>query len=254
MVLDDWQIAGTFDRLAVVPGFELPLIADLKTGASLSYSWQSIAVQLSAYSRAGSIYQQGATGDGTGDRRLPMPRVDQDWGLIMWLNAGTGQLELFLVDLNAGWAAFQHSMWARDWKNAKLAHPIKDRPGLPTQPGELLGQLEASVEAVQRAKIPELLPWLQNRIDCIGAHPSARSDLGSAWPADLPTLRAFKAHTPEQLDVIERLLGEVEKRHALPFPPERPDRAAQAEAAVGKVLDLFPGATMQPPTTEKEPT
>jgi hypothetical protein len=244
VVLDGWQIAGTFDRLAIVPDFDLPLIADLKTGADLSYSWQSIAIQLAAYSRAEAVYEQGTAADGSDDRRLPMPPVDQDWGLIMWLNAGTGELELFLVDLNAGWQAFEHSMWARGWRNAKVAHPIEDRPPLPTKPDDLLEQLTASVEAIHHAKIPELLPWLQNRIDCIGQHPSARADLGSVWPTDLPTLRAFTAHTPEQLAVIERLLDGVEKRHQLPFPPERPDREA---AAVAQVVDLFPGTTTTQP-------
>jgi hypothetical protein len=58
-VLDSVRVAGTFDRVVTVPGFEVPLIADLKTGANLDFSWNSIAVQLAAYSRGEALYRQG---------------------------------------------------------------------------------------------------------------------------------------------------------------------------------------------------
>ena len=128
VVLDDYKVAGTFDRLAQIPAFDLPLIADLKTGASLDYSWQSFAVQLSAYSRANAIYEQGPAVNGSTDKRSPMPHVDQRSGLIMWLNAGTGKLELFLVDLEAGWEAFERSMWARGWRNRQVEPASRQRP------------------------------------------------------------------------------------------------------------------------------
>jgi hypothetical protein len=126
VVLDEWHVAGTFDRLAIVPGFDLPLVADLKTGADLSYSWQSIAVQLSAYSRADHVYVQGEAKDGSQDQRLPFPAVDQRWGLVMWLPAGDAELQLFLVDLDLGWQAFDASMWCRGWRNQRgLATPLR---------------------------------------------------------------------------------------------------------------------------------
>ena len=118
VVLDEWQVAGTFDRLVCAPGFPLPLIADLKTGGSLEYSWQTIAVQMAAYSRANNIYVQGPANDGSADVRLAMPKVQQDYGLIMWLPAGQARLELWLVDLRLGWEAFGQSMWTRGWRGA----------------------------------------------------------------------------------------------------------------------------------------
>jgi hypothetical protein len=127
VVLDAFQVAGTFDRLAVVPGFDLPLVADLKTGADLSYSWPSISVQLAAYSRADHIYRQGIATDGSQDRRLPMPEVDQRYGLVMWLDAGSNKLELFLVELEPGWEAFEHSIWTRHWRSRRdIAFPLSD--------------------------------------------------------------------------------------------------------------------------------
>jgi hypothetical protein len=74
VVLDRERIAGTFDRLVMVPGHAKPVVGDLKTGASLSYSWPSIAVQLAAYAHADAIYTFGAASDGSLDQRTPMPR------------------------------------------------------------------------------------------------------------------------------------------------------------------------------------
>jgi hypothetical protein len=147
VVLHDWRVAGTFDRLKIVPGFELPLIADLKTGADLSYSWQTMAVQLAIYSRGDEIYRQGRAEDGSEDVRLPMPAVDQTHGLIMWLDAGSGKLELFLVDLVAGWEAFEHSMFARAWRKRDVSISLADYRART----ELMPALEASLaELAQR--------------------------------------------------------------------------------------------------------
>lgn len=242
VVLDEWQVAGTFDRLATVPGYQLPWIADLKTGANLSYSWQSIAVQLACYAHANNIYRQGPAKDGSQDQRLAMPEVDQRHGLVFWLHAGTAQLEMHVVDLEQGWEAFQHSMWARGWHNAKVSTPLAEAK--PTD--DLVPLLEASVAAVtqetfsENEKVSSRRDWLQGRINVAGRHPAARLDLGRDWPAGLPTLRASLDHTPAQLDTIEALLDTIERRHELPWPPGR------AEATV---TNLFPATTIN----EKEP-
>jgi hypothetical protein len=64
--------------------------------------------------------------------------------------------------------------------------------------------------------------WLQERIEVIGQHPEARMRLQAGWPVGVPTLRSSDAHTPDQLEVIERLLGGIEREHDLSFPPARP--------------------------------
>jgi hypothetical protein len=271
VVIDAYQVAGTFDRGCRVPGFDLPLISDLKTGATLEYSFQEIAVQLAAYSRANAIYRQGPAADGSDDVRLPMPAVDQDWGLIFWLPADEGNLHLYLVDLQAGWEAFEKSMWTRGWRKAK---PQREWPGpVPTSADNLLPALEASLAAAaarhpsavplppqepppapEAASVPEapseapgaaempLREWLQGRINAIGEHPQARSTLGRDWPQDIPTLRRSEAHSAEDLAVIEQLCDAVERRWQLTFPPPRPG----SEQAMGRLLDLFPGSSIHP--------
>lgn len=245
IVLDEYRVAGTFDRIVTVPGFDKPLIADLKTGADLSYSWHSIAVQLAAYAHADSIYVQGAKADGSQDVRLPMPEVDQRHGLIMWLNAGTGQLELHIVDIEAGWEAFKLSLAARSWRGTKgerIATLIDDyQPTL-----DLTTALEASLAAVG-ATVPddpcidygaEVRAWLIERIRIIGQHDEARATLSRHWPEGMPYLHRSTEHTPDDLLLIEHLLDDVEGRHSLPFGPSKPG----SKGGLGRLLEMFPGS------------
>jgi hypothetical protein len=255
VVLDGYRVAGTFDRLVRVPGFTLPLIADLKTGADLSYSWPSIAVQLAAYSRADAVYVQGAAADGSQDIRQPMPEVDQEHALVMYLNAGTGLLELHLVDIAQGWEAFKLSMSARKWSDVsgQLAIPLGSGR-FATADGDLTSLLEQSVALVEAAKAesaeatvdtdPELRAavrdWLRRRVKLIGEHAEARAWLGGEWPADLPFLHKSDEHTTEQLLDIELLLDAAEARYDLPFGESKP---GDHSVGMARLLHLFPGST-----------
>lgn len=258
VVLDDHRVAGVFDRLAIVPDFPLPLVADLKTGADLSYSWHGFAVQLAAYANASATYRQGAAPDGSDDVRGPMPEVDRENGLIVWLPAGGGELELFLVDLTAGWEAFGHSMWTRAWRNRDVSMELTGcRGGF--RRTDLVEALEASLAALAPPAPPidvypnaapaerpdyltEVRDWLQGRITVIGDIPPARADLGARWPDDLPTPLSGADLSWDQIDVTERLLSDVERRHKIPFPPPKPEPAEH-------VLDAFPNATIEETST-----
>jgi hypothetical protein len=212
VVLDNWEVAGTFDRLCTVPGYDLPLIADIKTGSSVEFSWPSFAVQLAAYSRANAIYQQGDAADGSQDRRLSMPEVDQKHGLILWLNAGKGTLEPWIVDLNAGWEGFEKSMWTRIWHRLPIAEPL-DRAEQPN----LATVLQMSLPHTQ------LKQWLQDRINNIGQHPEARTYIQENWPKDIEPLKSLnRNHTEQELTAIDDLLTEIERRFRLSFPPDKP--------------------------------
>lgn len=270
VVLDDWRVAGTFDRLVTVPGFDLPMIADLKTGNELSYSWQSIAVQLAAYSRADAIYIQGTAEDGSQDVRRPMPAVDQDHGLILWLNAGTGRLEFWLVDIAEGWMAFDLSMRARGWRKHEVATELSHYTRRLAPDADLTKLLEDSIAQVEAnkdrgvgvvadavgAQHPDPMTddyqpafvrdWLQQRIEVIGRMPAARADLKVSWPPNLPSLRSGYTHSSSDLDLIEQVLDQVEARHQIPFGTSKPTR----EDAVGELLHLFPNSTL---STEDDP-
>lgn len=235
VVLDHFRVAGTFDRLVTMPGFDLPLIADLKTGSDLTYSWQSIAVQLAAYAHGDAIYVQGAAVDGSLDRRLSMPEVDQQWGLVMHLNAdaeGEAELKLYHVDLAAGWEAFERSVWTRSWRKQTVAYDAADsRLALPS-----VGDDEDFGELLELAVTHARRKQLQKRIDAIGADPLLRPVLANTWPTGLPSLRSTEyEHTAADLAVIEQLLDDIEREHWL-TPPVDLHREE-----VARVVDRFPG-------------
>jgi hypothetical protein len=261
VVLDEHKVAGTFDRLVEVPGFDLPLIADLKTGADLVYGRHAIATQMAAYAHGDCVYAQGPDEDGSKDRRTPLPPINQDYGLIFWIASGSGNCELLLVDLNIGWEGFTQSMWLRGWHktkpfidftdlDAKLEASLRTRgvtPAPPTiaqePPDEETGPEhqemldEAAGEAAEALK-PEIRAWLQERIDAIGALAKPRQKLQETWPTDLPTLLSPYEHSLDELARIEQALDAVETRWKLRFPSPRPSAADEAT-----ILSLFPGAT-----------
>ncbi len=177
VVLDHYQVAGTADiGHAVVPGVG-PVIADLKTGTDLKYSWQAISVQLAEYVNGDNIYRQGEAADGSQDRREPMPPISKELGLVIHLPAGEARCDLYLVDLVAGWEAFQHSMWARAWRTRKdLARPL-----------EIAATAPASVAVPQSGPVPPPAPTAPPPLDDFDTPPSA---LPPALPAQRPGAHA----------------------------------------------------------------
>lgn len=132
VVLDALKIAGRADQLVVhVPGFPLPLIGDLKTGASLDYSMPAIAIQLAAYANASNRYIQGEATDGSDDQRLPMPEVSRTHAVVFHLPAGEARCTIHVVDIAAGYDALLLAVEARQWRTRRnlstllsLATPI----------------------------------------------------------------------------------------------------------------------------------
>lgn len=188
VALDGFRIAGTFDRVVRVTGRPLPMIADLKTGATLDFSWCAIAAQLAIYSRADRIY------DPVSDTSEPMPKVDQHQALVIHLPAGQATCTLYLVDIEAGWDAVQHCLWVRDWRKRKdLAAPF--------------------VSTVEQRRA-----WLAERVTRLrDAYPNAFNELAQSWPADCPTFKQG-GHTADQLELIALAISNVEARHQIAFP------------------------------------
>ncbi len=112
-------VAGTMDRVVKLPNRELPLIADLKTGKELEYSWQKIAIQLALYAHSDSIY------DPVAAEHRKMLKVDQQRALVIHLPAGEGRCGLFLIDIAAGWQMAQICGAVREYRDRKdLARAI----------------------------------------------------------------------------------------------------------------------------------
>lgn len=105
VVHDELKVAGTPDRIAFYDGCTPDgcpagnLILDLKTG-SIEYDPLKMAMQLALYSR--SVLYSHATRE-----RYPLLGVNQNWGVIIHLPAGSGTATLYWIDLATGWEAVE---------------------------------------------------------------------------------------------------------------------------------------------------
>lgn len=124
-------VAGRFDRIVTISGAQIPVIADLKTGSTLEYSWQAISIQLACYARAEWLYLGTEEHDQWGrylidlEQKKPMPQVNQLRGLVIHLPQGQARCELHWVDLSAGWEAAGQAAWVKDWRRRNgLAKPL----------------------------------------------------------------------------------------------------------------------------------
>ena len=115
--LPELGIAGTFDRIVVWD--PAAYIADLKTGADLSYSWSEIAIQEAIYANGEYLWND--------EREAwdPMPPVNREQGLVIHLPVGEAQCELWWVDLELGWMAVTLATDVREWrKRSDIARPF----------------------------------------------------------------------------------------------------------------------------------
>jgi hypothetical protein len=185
------------------------MIGDLKTGADLSYSWRSIAVQLAVYANAEWVY------DPATDTRTPMPEVEKRIGVIVHLPAGENRCQLYTIDIAQGYEAAERSLWCRQWRRTELAEPFTPAAPAAPAPGPVVELDETRIV------------WLRDRAAAliVAGHGDT---LAARWPAGVPTFRQGITEPP-QLDAIEALLWDLEARTGRPFPPEQPDATSPVE-------------------------
>ena len=126
VVLDRWHVAGTADRLALVPGFPLPFVADLKTGASIKYAERSIAVQLAAYSRRTpcTCRDQQRTAAKTNDARCP-PSISTTLSCSGSTSAAASSKSPLSTSTPDGKRS-RRRCGHRQWRNRKLAIDLSE--------------------------------------------------------------------------------------------------------------------------------
>ncbi|OKI45248.1 hypothetical protein A6A27_11975 [Micromonospora sp. CB01531] len=150
VVVDETSTAGTPDRVSfydgpgpVVDGERIHikgnLITDLKTG-SVEYGALKMAMQLADYSR-GKFYDHTKfpapdrevdgekawqawrktefTAEEAAAAYTELPDVNQDWGLIIHLPAGSGVCTVYWIDLRAGWEGVQAAKVVRGLRSKK---------------------------------------------------------------------------------------------------------------------------------------
>lgn len=91
-------IAGTLDRMVQVPGWDLPCIADVKTGATVHFSEMQHAIQQAIYAYSSHVWDPDA------EMLEEMPvQVDRKRALIVHLPAGEAKCDVHVLDIESGW-------------------------------------------------------------------------------------------------------------------------------------------------------
>jgi hypothetical protein len=121
VLVPEFGVAGTLDRLGNLPEVPVLRVVDLKTGKDLSYGWMEIAVQLFLYSRASHWY------DVATQTLHEMPSVDQKIGNVIHLPVNQKTVALYEVDLELGATVASHIAPIRELRKrkdyAKLVSP-----------------------------------------------------------------------------------------------------------------------------------
>lgn len=190
VVCPNLGLAGRLDRTLIIDGVRY--IADLKTGADLSYSWGSIAIQLALYAGARTIY------DPESRQHRPMVECDQSRALIIHLPAGQGTATGYWISLEMGRRGIALVSTVLDWRKDIKKLVVLETAERPTINTELRDYVVARMRYV---------------ID--GGH---GKELAGCWPDDVPTIKASEEHTEAQLDLILDVCDAIEARHTMQFP------------------------------------
>lgn len=194
------RIAGTADRLPVT-WHGRRYCADLKTGANLAWSWQSIAIQMAIYSNHNHTY------DPATDTLGPRVDVETDKAIVIHLPAVLeGQVkprcDIYFIDIKAGHDALLTALEVREWRNTKgLATPMS---------------------SVHAEKTPAEAPaWFRQRGANIAANPEALAQLRRLWPSSVPQPLP-DALTDVQAAALDTVMATVEANYKLAFPTIQP--------------------------------
>jgi hypothetical protein len=138
-VHDDWQVAGTADRIGRLHG--RTMIMDIKTG-SIDYP-HKMAMQLAMYAR--SLPYNIAT-----DTRGTDPEpIDLNYGVIIHLPAGQGICNLYEIDIAKGWGACLIAKQVWSWRGTKeITRPLNGPPPPPATWETLI----ANADSVERLR------------------------------------------------------------------------------------------------------
>jgi len=199
VIHDAREYEGTLDRVCTIDG--VSYIADLKTGADLSYAWREIATQLALYADAEHCYDW-RTGE-----RTPMPTIDHNRAVVIHLPAGTGKCDLYWIDLEAGRAGYELAFAVRTWRKRQ---DMFER----WKPATII---EATFPLAEPAVEPDALTvkrrdWLRDRI--ANMPDEARDKLKSLWPVTV----AIKDANDDDIDKIAKACTVTETHFDLTFP------------------------------------
>jgi hypothetical protein len=202
-VWSEGKVAGSIDNIVGYRGRRV--VMDLKTGKHNPADWTMIeyAAQLACY--ANSEWRW----DNATQTATPLPELDTEIGLILWLPVGLGHAELIEVDLTFGVRMVrlaQEIYWGR--KNKDAASVVNPEPQVDPNPQP---EVEANPEPVIDPHKPKLqLVPDPTRHDLAAAaiHQLVNdghytnTEINDLWPDTLPSRSDLVEYTDSQLDVL----------------------------------------------------
>ena len=205
VTVPEFMVAGTFDRLVHHRG-EL-VVADLKTGSTVSYAMGAIAIQLALYANAETIW------DAQRGEHIPMPDLSKTRGLVLHLAAGSGECVVHEVDLEAGWEAARTCGLVRDWRGRKDLSSV-------VSSDSYRAQVEAEVATLPDIPIPKTRSeWIEGRITILLTSAAAKRLLGERWPQGVPKRGPWDDAT---VDALHDVITGIETLVEAPFPMNDP--------------------------------
>lgn len=130
VIIPEIGACGTLDRMNTHPAWTLPRIGDVKSAADkpqgngsvrdpiTSYGMQDIPLQLAMYAQGTHWW------DLENEQWVEMPAVDQCRAILFHVPALMGECRIYEIDIEAGWQAVRHAMWARDWRKRKNLYEL----------------------------------------------------------------------------------------------------------------------------------
>lgn len=238
VVWPDRRVAGSCDRYATWGG--RLVVADLKTGASnpADFSLVTYAAQLACYANATHTWD--------GVNAEPLPEIDTEVGLVVWLPAGQGRCEIIEVDLIKGARIVDLAIEVYEARKDKtlgsLVLPSSSRRSEPVEPSESqpaagLHGHGGGLGSPITAKVGELRRRLERLVadtDC------EMADVKAAWPADCGKLSTELS--ADQLDRVEGTVMMLEMGYGL-SPADAPTAQDLIERLENLPADLLALAT-----------
>ncbi|MCP4964692.1 MAG: hypothetical protein GY926_05610 [bacterium] len=242
IALDDYKVAGMVDRffqltepiqVCLQTGKVINLsqgdriVGDIKTGRTLEWGWLSMTVQAAVYANHSATWNVDHGHPQGGTRGERVSGLRRDVALLIHVPAveEDPQLELYWLDLEAGWDAFLTAMEVRGHRS--MASKLPTAYGKPEVKGGPSAEDEDSTWSDFEAH-PDLLAvdeatarWVRGRIRELAGNVKAVADLRNRWPEELP--KPFpESPSLEQVDALVKVLDLVEAKNDIPFGPPRP--------------------------------
>lgn len=139
VLVEELEVVGTLDNIVN------DLVADLKTQRKF-WTFLEIAAQLACYAHGDAMW------DPVAGQWVDMPKVRQDVALVLWMPRGSRKVDVFEVDIVAGWKTAQHAYRVVRDRSAGKQGRAWLRPAPPVTVAEEYAAMFAGVDSLAEGR------------------------------------------------------------------------------------------------------